>query len=40
MITQFDREPVTRKELLELISFFQSGDKPLSVNNYADLPPA
>ena len=40
MITQFDREPVTRKELLELISFFQSGDKPLSVNTYADLPPA
>ena len=40
MITQFDREPVTRKELLELISFFQSGDKPSSVNTYADLPPA
>lgn len=40
MITQFDREPVTRKELLELISFFQGGDKPSSVNTYADLPPA
>ena len=40
MITQFDQEPVTRPEVLELITYLKTGDRPQSVNTYADLPSA
>ena len=40
MITQFDQEPITRPEVLELITYLKTGDRPESVNTYADLPSA